>query len=470
MMLKKTLASVTALLMVISATACSSEQPATSGVSSEVGSSVSSESPNSSETNSVPQSGTEANLRMIWWGSQTRHEYTQAAIDVFEEKNPGVTISPEMVSWDGYWQKLATQSASQDLPDIIQQDYKYIVQYTKNDLILDMYPYVESGVLNLDDCPESGWIAGEVDGKLTALCIGINTLCTMINPDMLEAVGAEVPSLEWTYADYEALCQTLVDNSASLGIDYADDAVQAAGTERLQYAFRENDLWFFNQDGSESFGWDKDAGKSIIVDVLNQEKRYVENKYTAPLAVRDEVTQNGIESLPMVRGKSAMASGVWSNQILAVSNAADKKFEILTYPFQTAARHQYMKPSQFLSVATNSDYPEIAMKFVNDFTNDIDMNMELKAERGVPISTVVQESLAATYEEDSVNKQIFDFVSAVTPIADKIWVPEPKANGAIITLTSNMFKDVINNGIAAEDAFESFYSQAQIEFQMSSTT
>ena len=129
-----------------------------------------------------------------------------------------------------------------------------------------------------------------------------------------------------------------------------------------------------------------------------------------------------------------------------------------------------MKPSQFLSVATNSDYPEIAMKFVNDFTNDIDMNMELKAERGVPISTVVQESLAATYEEDSVNKQIFDFVSAVTPIADKIWVPEPKANGAIITLTSNMFKDVINNGIAAEDAFESFYSQAQIEFQMSSTT
>ena len=33
MMLKKTLASVTALLMVISATACSSEQPATSGVS-----------------------------------------------------------------------------------------------------------------------------------------------------------------------------------------------------------------------------------------------------------------------------------------------------------------------------------------------------------------------------------------------------------------------------------------------------
>ena len=31
-----------------------------------------------------------------------------------------------------------------------------------------------------------------------------------------------------------------------------------------------------------------------------------------------------------------------------------------------------------------------------------------------------------------------------------------------------MFKVVINNGMSAEDAFESFYSQAQIEFQMTS--
>lgn len=467
-MLKKTLASLTALMMVLSATACSNGESASSDAgSSEQSSSSSSSSSAASETSSGTSDGEAINLRMIWWGSQTRHEYTQAAIDIFQEKNPGVTISPEMVSWDGYWQKLATQSASKDLPDIIQMDYAYINQYAKNDLVIDMYPYVESGVLNLDDCPETNWSAGVIDGKLAGICNGVNTICTMINPDMLEAVGAEAPSLEWTWDDYEALCQKFIDNKDTLGLEFVDDGTQMSSNETLIMAFRENGMEFYNQDGSESFGWEKDVGKPIIVDVLNKQKEYVEKGYTAPIAVRDEVTQNGVESTPIIRNISAMAVGLWSNQILAVSNAAGHSFEITTFPCETAERYQYIKPSQFFSVASNSANPEMAVKFVDGVTNDIDMNMELKAERGVPISTKVQDALAETYEEGSVDKQIFEYVGSVSPIAKDIYVPQPKANGAITTLVANMFKDVINNGMSAEDAFESFYSQALIEFQMS---
>ena len=123
--------------------------------------------------------------------------------------------------------------------------------------------------------------------------------------------------------------------------------------------------------------------------LLNKQKEYVDKKFTAPLAVRDEVTQNGVESQPMIRNVSAMAVGIWSNQILAVSNAAGHSFEITTYPGETAERYQYIKPSQFFSVASNSEYPEMAVKFIDGVTNDIDMNMELKAERGVPISSAM---------------------------------------------------------------------------------
>ncbi len=45
---------------------------------------------------------------------------------------------------------------------------------------------------------------------------------------------------------------------------------------------------------------------------------------------------------------------------------------------------QYMKPSQFFSVASNSENPETAVKFIDGVTKNIDMNTELKAERGVP--------------------------------------------------------------------------------------
>ena len=36
----------------------------------------------------------------------------------------------------------------------------------------------------------------------------------------------------------------------------------------------------------------------------------------------------------------------------------------------------------------------------------------------------------------------------------------------MIALVQNMLKDVVDNGISAEDAFDSFYDQAMLEFQM----
>ena len=36
----------------------------------------------------------------------------------------------------------------------------------------------------------------------------------------------------------------------------------------------------------------------------------------------------------------------------------------------------------------------------------------------------------------------------------------------MVTLVQNMLKDVVNNGMSLEDAFESSYTEAEVEFQM----
>lgn len=51
------------------------------------------------------------NLRIAWWGSDTRHEYTQKVIDLYKTKNPNVKIDVEYASFDDYWKKLAPQAA-----------------------------------------------------------------------------------------------------------------------------------------------------------------------------------------------------------------------------------------------------------------------------------------------------------------------------------------------------------------------
>ena len=265
-----------------------------------------------------------AELRMIWWGSQTRHDYTQAAINVFQDAYPNITITPEFTAWDAYWEKLAAMSASKNLPDILQHDYKYITQYTNNNLIIDLFPYVESGVIDLSDCPESTWAGGIVKDKLVGINLGMNTASVMIDAEMFEKAGIPIPEDTWTIAEYNEICDKLLEKKDELGIDFADQSGKNAFNEQMQFAFREKGMWFYNQDGSESFGWDKETGKQIIVELLKREKENIEKKRTAPLAVRDENDVNGPESGLIVKGKTAINTANWSNQAKALTNAAGK--------------------------------------------------------------------------------------------------------------------------------------------------
>ena len=464
-----------AAAMVLSMAACSSSSSSSSSTapsstpapSSSTAPSSTAAPASSTPSSSAPEGNSsvgdvKAEMRMIWWGSQTRHDYTQAAIKVFEEKYPNITITPEFLSWDGYWERCAAMGASKNLPDLMQQDYKYITAYARNNQLVDLQPYVDSGILDLSDVAESAYSPGIVDGKLVAINLGMNTYCVLIDKEMFEKAGIDLPTDTWTIAQYEEICQKLLDKKDELGIKFAD-SVGGFEIESLCYAFREKDLYFFNQDGSESFGWDKDTGKQIILDHMKREKEWQDKGFIAPSAVRTEQNGTSVESNALVRGESAMFSYIWSNQAKAVTTAAGKNYYIVAYPNTTEKKMQYMKPSQFLSVTSDSKFPEQAALFVSEFTNNIDMNMELKAERGVPIAAKVREALGATYEADSIDKQVFDYVGRMSDIANTIWKPEPSSLGAINTLRQNMLLEILEGG-DPDAAFEKFYTLAQDEF------
>ena len=68
-------------------------------------------------------------LVMAWWGNQSRNETYTTILDSYAEAHEGVTIEGQFVSWDDYWNKLATAAAGHTLPDIILMDYSYMTQY-----------------------------------------------------------------------------------------------------------------------------------------------------------------------------------------------------------------------------------------------------------------------------------------------------------------------------------------------------
>ena len=47
-------------------------------------------------------SAEETTIRMLWWGSQTRHDVTVAAVNKFMEKYPDIKVEVEYSDWSGY--------------------------------------------------------------------------------------------------------------------------------------------------------------------------------------------------------------------------------------------------------------------------------------------------------------------------------------------------------------------------------
>nr|WP_052487976.1 extracellular solute-binding protein [Paenibacillus sp. VKM B-2647] len=113
-------------------------------------------------------------LRVGWWGSQDRANRTLNAIKLFEQKNPNIKISSEFLGWDGYWEKMSTEAAAKNLPDVMQMDDAYLPDYVQRGLLEDMTPYVTSGALNLKDVDDSYVAAGRLNNKLYALNLGAN--------------------------------------------------------------------------------------------------------------------------------------------------------------------------------------------------------------------------------------------------------------------------------------------------------
>jgi multiple sugar transport system substrate-binding protein len=90
----------------------------------------------------------------------------------------------------------------------------------------------------------------------------------------------------------------------------------------------------------------------------------------------------------------------------------------------------YLKPSQFFSITAHSENPEEAARFISFFTNSIEANQILMAERGVPIAAPVRNALAE--EVDPITKLTFDFISAVAEGASPVPPPDPAGHQQIM--------------------------------------
>jgi len=149
------------------------------------------------------QAASPVDLRIAWWGSQDRHNRTIKTIELFQKKHPHIKVSYEFAGWSDYWTKMTTQAAGRNLPDVMQQDYAYIAEWSSRGLLAPLDDHVKNGTIDTRNVSEALLKGGVVGSKLVAINLGSNSQCWVVDLDAFKSAGLEPPAPTWTWNDFE---------------------------------------------------------------------------------------------------------------------------------------------------------------------------------------------------------------------------------------------------------------------------
>lgn len=364
-------------------------------------------------------------MSIIWWGSQNRHDRTIKTIELYMEKNPNVEITYEFAGWGDYWTKVTTMAAGGMLPDVMQQDYAKLSDWTDKGLLSSLDSYVDSGIIDFSDVEDSALSGGKINGELYAVNIGLNSMCIILDKDQFAKAGVPLPDQNWTWDEFEAITLELHEKLGIYGM--GNDLLNEQMWKSLYLG---NGEWAYAEDG-KGLGYTDD---SLFVDY----SQMVMDLMAAGAIPSREIElalyhDKGPEAMAMVKGESAMEM-MWSNQLTALSSAAgaDRNFYMTHLPRlnKNGASANYLKPGQFLSMSSKTKNGDRAADFINFFTNDLDANKILLAERGVPVSAAIREGLKPLLEPASV--VAFDFIGRVATDSSPLPNPDPVGSSDII--------------------------------------
>ena len=94
------------------------------------------------------------NITFSWWGGDSRHEATEKAIEAFQAKYEGVTVSPEYGAWSGWEEKQSLNILGGNSADLMQINWNWIDLYSNNGTnFADLNQYAD--IIDLSQFPES---------------------------------------------------------------------------------------------------------------------------------------------------------------------------------------------------------------------------------------------------------------------------------------------------------------------------
>ena len=323
---------------------------------------------------------------MSWWGGESRHVATQAALKACGAKY-GHTVKGEFTGFDGYLEKLTTQMAGGTEADIIQVNWPWLPLFSRDGTgFADLRAFPG---LDLAQWSDAALESASLGGVLQGLPVSSTGRVFFFNTTTFEKAGLPLPA---SWAELEAATPVLKEK---LGADtYAFNAVKE--TAQLLVT-----LFVVQKTGKD------------LVDPATNRVAWTPEELAAGIAALGHLVEIGaIKSQKQEAGEgnvNLFEKPQWAEGRIAGSYEWDSTWSKYADPLKAGqvlkavpmlkvegavTEGVYRKPSMVFAISRHSGHPEAAAQILNCLLNEAEGVVPLGDSRGLPASKAAAALLA----------------------------------------------------------------------------
>ncbi|MGK9236438.1 extracellular solute-binding protein [Inquilinus limosus] len=164
----------------------------------------------------APRAFAQAPARIRFGGyveSQEQLKQTLATLKAYTDRNPGVEIVPEFTNFGAFTDKLATEAAGGNAPDMFSVNVDLLGEYARRGVLTPLNPWIPKP-LDLSDYVDGAIKAGTLKGELFAVPNDCIAPAITLKPAVFEETGVPLPDQMWTW---EQMAETAVAISKEKG-------------------------------------------------------------------------------------------------------------------------------------------------------------------------------------------------------------------------------------------------------------
>ena len=386
-------------------------------------------------------------IRFSWWGNATRAELTNKAIKEFEAANPNIKVKPEYGDIGGYFDKLATQVAANDAPDVITMGGAYPAEYANRGALLDLSKV--EGSLDLSKMDQGALENGQVKGKQYGISTGANALAIVVNPAVFQAAGVSLPDDNtWSWDDFAKTAEDITANSPKGTYGTATVLTH----DSLDAFARQRGKSLYTEDGQ--LGLDKET----VQDYFDFSLKLSESGAAPSASETVEKLNVSTEQTLMGMGQAGMML-TWTNSLTALSKASGAELKLLKLPGETPTPGIWLQSSQFYTISARSKHADAAAKLVNFLVNNEAAAKIIQSDRGVPSNSGMRTAI-----QDLLTPQGKAEAAYIDQIGKMDFAPTfigPTGSTAVSEITARINTEVLFKRLTPEKAAEQWLSESK---------